>query len=186
MFQRWRQAKQRARKLKATIAALDRRPVVEDTNIVRFVMRSFQPPTTPDKAKEVFSGSYVDVSGEGFAEHGRCTFGLENNPATVLALRTPSSRFALLELVFYGGKLGMCGIDITHFEDQFIQAGMTIEDALRGECETLGYQVPTWHGEVISFQRDDIEGMWWSNLPQSGNVIRLVERSFGQRFLVQK
>lgn len=148
-------------------------------------MRSFDPPATPESAKRAFSGSFLDVSERGFARHGREAFGLLKNPATVLAVKTHLCSLCLLEMMYDNEQLGMCGIDLKHTEDDFIRASMKIEAILREECPTLRYDVPTWDGDVISFLRPDVEGLWWSNLPESGNVIRLVGRPLGARLLGQ-
>ena len=185
MFRRWWAQRQRGRQLRATVAALNKLPAVQDADLIRFVMRSFDPPTSVEKASSAFLGACLDVSTCGFAQHGRCAFGLDANPSAVLALRTQTSILALLELVFDEGELGMCGVEIRHVGAEFIQAGMNIECALQKECRSLGYEVTTWEGDVIPIQRHDVEGLWWSNLADSGNVLRLVERRFGQCYLVR-
>jgi hypothetical protein len=186
MLREWRNARRRARELRAKLLDLKRLPPVDDDEVVRFVMRSFDPPATAEGARQVFSDSSIDVSGCGFALHGRREFGLLQKPATTLLLRTDLASICLLELVFDGDRLGMCGVDMKHAEKEFIRISMNIEEILREECTSLGYDVPTWDGDLISFLRRDVEGMWWSHLRESGNTLRLVERRFGERVAAQR
>jgi len=183
MFRKWKEARQRAQQLRETIAKLQDIPPVQDTVLVAMIMGVFDSPSSIDQAKNDLAGSFIDVSNHGFAHHGRKQFGLTEMPSATLALRTPTSTFCMLEFIFHDGQLAMCGIDIKHTDTSFINASMTIENALQEECAARGFAVPTWHGDVIAFYRSDVEGLWISNLNDNGNTIRLVERAFGSQFL---
>jgi len=181
VFSKWFGARRRAAELKATVAALGLLPPVDYTEVIRFVLHSFDPPTTADKAMQAFSGSYLDVSNRGFAQYGHKAFGLQEASAVVLAVRASLCSLCFLEVVVFDGTLGMCGVDMIHAHNEFTQASMKLEAMLQDECKALGYKVPTWDGEVISLHRDDVEGIWASSLPESGNQLRLVERRYGRR-----